>query len=266
MVNSNLENPKVVSRSEWLAARRELLAREKELTRARDAVSAERRRLPWVKVEKEYVFDTPEGRKTLADLFEGRSQLIVYHFMWRRDMDDRCVGCSFLADHIDGANQHLAQHDVSFVACSRASVSELNAYKKRMGWRFDWVSSYENDFNYDYHVSFKPDDLAKGEVFYNYTMSPASIEDLSGISVFYRDKKGDVFHTYSSYARGNEEVLGAYMYLDLTPKGRNENGPNHNLSDWVRHHDRYGQEGFVDATGAFVREAAKPCCHEVQAK
>ena len=257
MVNSNLENPKVVSRSEWLAARRELLAREKELTRARDAVSAERRRLPWVKVEKEYVFGTPEGRKTLADLFEGRSQLIVYHFMWRRDMDDRCVGCSFLADHIDGANQHLAQHDVSFVACSRASVSELNAYKKRMGWRFDWVSSYENDFNYDYHVSFKPDDLAKGEVFYNYTMNPASIEDLSGISVFYRDKNGGVFHTYSSYARGNEEVLGAYMYLDLTPKGRNENGPNHNLSDWVRHHDRYRQEGFVDATGAFVRRGSQ---------
>ena len=196
-------------------------------------MSAERRRLPWVKVEKEYVFGTPEGRKTLDDLFEGRSQLIVYHFMWRRDMDDRCVGCSFLADHIDGANQHLAQHDAWFVACSRASVSELNAYKKRMGWRFDWVSSYENDFNYDYHVSFKPDDLAKGEVFYNYTMSPASIEDLSGISVFYRDKKGGVFHTYSSYARGNEEVLGAYMYLDLTPKGRNENGPNHNLSDSV---------------------------------
>ena len=266
MITSNLENPRIVTRTEWLAARKELLAREKELTRARDAVSAERRGLPWVRVEKEYVFDTQEGKKTLADLFDGRSQLIVYHFMWRRDMDDRCVGCSFLADHIDGANQHLAHHDVSFVVCSRASVSELRAYKKRMGWRFNWVSSYANDFNYDYHVSFKPGDLATGEVFYNYTATPASIEDLSGISVFYKDKNGEVFHTYSSYARGNEEVLGAYMYLDLTPKGRNENGPNHNLSDWVRHHDRYDQGGYVDATGAFVSEEAKPCCHEVQAK
>jgi len=264
VMESNIDHSQIVSRTEWLAARKELLAREKELTRARDAVSAERRRLPWVRVEKEYVFDTEDGKKTLADLFDGRGQLIVYHFMWRRDMDDRCVGCSFLADHIDGPNLHLAHHDVSFVVCSRASVSELKAYKKRMGWRFNWVSSYANDFNYDYHVSFTPDDLAKGEVFYNYTLTPASIEDLSGISVFYKDKNGDVFHTYSSYARGNEEVLGAYMYLDLTPKGRNENGPNHNLSDWVRHHDRYGQGGYVDATGAFVRDEAKPCCHATE--
>ncbi len=162
MMESNIDHPTVVSRSEWLAARKELLAREKELTRARDAVSAQRRRLPWVRVEKEYVFDTDDGKKTLADLFDGRSQLIVYHFMRRRDLDDRCVGCSFLADHIDGPNLHLAQHDVSFVVCSRASVSELKAYKKGMGWRFNWVSSYANNFNYDYHVSFTPGDLGRG--------------------------------------------------------------------------------------------------------
>jgi predicted dithiol-disulfide oxidoreductase (DUF899 family) len=258
---SNIESPKIVSRPEWLAARRELLAQEKELTRARDRVSAQRRALPWVKIDKEYVFDTPGDKKTLSDLFEGRSQLIVYHFMWRRDLDDRCVGCSFLADHIDGANLHLPHNDVTLVVCSRASVSDLEAYKKRMGWKFNWVSSLASDFNYDFHVSFSKDDLARGKVYYNFKMIDASIEDLSGISVFYKDGSGSVFHTYSSYARGNEEVLGAYMYLDLLPKGRNENGPNRGMADWVRHHDRYDARGFVDPTVGFVAEDSKPCCH-----
>ncbi len=262
MTTGNLEHPKVVSRAEWLVFRKELLTKEKALTRARDVLSAERRELPWVEVEKEYVFGTAQGNKTLAELFDGRSQLIVYHFMWRRELNDGCVGCSFLSDHIDGANMHLSQHDVTLVVCSRATLSELVAYKQRMGWRFDWVSSYNSDFNFDYGVSFTPVELAKGEVFYNYRMAPASIEELSGISVFYKDPNGAIFHTYSSYGRGNEEVLGAYMYLDLTPKGRNETGPNHNLSDWVRHHDKYEAGGFVDATGGYIApEKVSSCCH-----
>lgn len=266
MTHSNMEHRTVVSRTEWLAVRKDLLAKEKALTRARDALSAERRQLPWVKVEKEYVFNTPEGNEELADLFDGRSQLIVYHFMWRGELGEGCVGCSFLSDHIDGADLHLSHHDVTFVAISRAPLSDLEAYKKRMGWRFKWVSSHGSNFNFDYHVSLTEEDLAKGEVYYNYEVIPASIEELSGISVFYKDENGDIFHTYSSYGRGNEEVLGAYMYLDLTPKGRNENGPNHNMTDWVRHHDRYGAAGFVDRTGGYIapKEAA-PCCHPAEA-
>ncbi|HEX3472267.1 MAG TPA: thioredoxin family protein [Silvibacterium sp.] len=260
MATSAIERPRVVSEAEWLIARQELLAHEKELTRARDAVSAERRQLPWVRVEKEYVFETADGRKTLAELFDGRSQLIIYHFMWRRDLGEGCVGCSFLSDHIDGANQHLAQHDVSLVAVSRAPLAVLQAFKKRMGWKFQWVSSYESDFNFDYHVSFTPEELATGEVFYNYRMTKASIEELSGISVFYKDAEGNIFHTYSSYGRGNEEVLGAYIYLDLTPLGRNETGPGYNLGDWVRHHDKYGAAGHVDPAGGFIAEEPKSCC------
>jgi predicted dithiol-disulfide oxidoreductase (DUF899 family) len=265
MTSSAIEHPRVVSRAEWLAVREELLAKEKALTRARDVLSAERRELPWVQVDKRYVFNTPDGEKTLSDLFDGRSQLIVYHFMWRRELGEGCVGCSFLADHVDGANLHLAQHDVTFVVISRAPLSQLEAYKKRMGWRFNWVSSQASDFNFDYHVSFSANELATGKVFYNYQMTDASIEELSGISVFYKDADGSIFHTYSSYGRGNEEVLGTYMYLDLTPKGRNETGPNHNLSDWVRHHDRYGAGGFVDATGGYIApENAGSCCHSAE--
>jgi predicted dithiol-disulfide oxidoreductase (DUF899 family) len=250
---------RIVSREEWLAARTAHLPKEKELTRLRDQLSAERRELPWVKVDKSYEFEGPGGKQTLADLFDGRSQLIVYHFMWRRDLDDGCVGCSFLADHIDGANLHLAHHDVTFVVISRAPLPVLQAYRQRMGWRFDWVSSQGSDFNFDYHVSFTKDDLAKGKVYYNYRMTEASIEELSGLSVFHKDANGDIFHTYSSYGRGNEEILGAYMYLDITPKGRNETGPSHNMSDWVRHHDKYDAGGFVDPTGGYRpdRDGAK---------
>jgi predicted dithiol-disulfide oxidoreductase (DUF899 family) len=229
----------IVTRDEWIAARKELLSKEKELTRLFDQLNAERRNLPWVKVEKPYVFETPNGRKTLADLFDGRSQLIVYHFMFGPQMKEGCVGCSFFGDHVDGPNMHISHHDVTFVAISRAPLAQLEAYKKRMGWRFDWVSSNGSDFNYDFHVSFRKEDIAKGKVYYNYEMTDSTIEDLHGISVFCKDENGAIFHTYSSYGRGDERGLGAYMFLDVTPKGRNENGPGFNLTDWVRRHDKY---------------------------
>jgi predicted dithiol-disulfide oxidoreductase (DUF899 family) len=237
-----------VSREEWLAARKAHLKNEKALTRLRDLVAAERRALPWVKVEKQYVFDTAEGKRTLAQLFEGRSQLIVYHFMWRWDLGQGCASCSFFADHVDGANIHLANHDVTFVAISRGQLADLEAYRKRLGWRFKLISSYGSDFNYDYHVSFTKAELARGKIYYNY----ATIEDekylsdeLPGFSVFYKDENGEVFHTYSSYARGGDLLLGAYNFLDLTPKGRNER----EIMDWVKRNDEY--EG----------EAAQTHCH-----
>jgi predicted dithiol-disulfide oxidoreductase (DUF899 family) len=262
MATKSLRISKVVSEAEWLEARKELLQKEKALTRQRDEVNRERRALPWVRVEKTYRFETPAGSKTLAELFDGRSQLIVYHFMWRKDLDNGCVGCSFLSDHLDGANLHLPHNDVTLVAVSRAPLATLEAYKQRMGWSFPWVSSEHNDFNFDYHVSFTKETLAVGKVYYNYELVDASIEELSGISVFYKDESGEIFHTYSSYGRGNEEVLGTYMYLDLVPKGRNENGPNFNLTDWVRHHDKYDDEGgYVDVTGGYVPpKRSGDCC------
>jgi len=232
-------NRATVSREEWTAARRQLLDREKELTKLQEEVNRQRSELPWVKVEKEYVFDTPQGRQTLGDLFAGRSQLIVYHFMFGPGWKAGCLGCSFFADHVDGPNQHISHHDVTFAAVSRADLAEIEAYKKRMGWRFNWVSSAGSDFNYDFHVSFSKDDMAKGKVYYNFEMIDATMEDLHGTSVFVKDESGAIYHTYSSYARGDERGLGAYMFLDLTPKGRNETGPNFNLTDWVRRHDEY---------------------------
>jgi predicted dithiol-disulfide oxidoreductase (DUF899 family) len=233
----------IVSREEWLAARKQHLVREKELTRLRDQLSAERRALPWVKVEKRYLFEGPDGQRTLADLFAGRSQLVVDHFMLGPGWKEGCVGCSFGADHVDGALVHLEHHDVSVVAVSRAPWPEIEAFKRRMGWRFKWVSSYGSDFNYDYHVSFRPEDLAKGKAYYNYELREVGIEELPGTSVFYKDERGEVFHTYSSYARGGDLLCGTYNVLDLTPKGRNETGPSRNLTDWVRHHDRYDDGG-----------------------
>jgi predicted dithiol-disulfide oxidoreductase (DUF899 family) len=233
-----MDQHKVVSREEWTRAREALLAREKELTRLRDQISAERRALPWVKVEKTYVFDTAEGRKTLADLFGGRSQLIVQHFMFAPDWEAGCVGCSFGADHADAAYRHLRHHDVAYVAVARAPLEKLLAYKKRMGWSFDFASSAGSDFNYDFNVSFRKEDLAKGKVSYNYAMIETRMEDLPGDSVFYKNEAGDVFHTYSQFGRGGEEVIGAYMLLDTTPKGRNET-VNGNLMDWVKRHDEY---------------------------
>ena len=231
----------IVSRDEWIVARKQLLNREKELTRLRDRVSAERRGLPWVKVEKPYVFEGPNGQETFADLFAGRSQLIVQHFMMGPDWEEGCVGCSFGADHVDGALVHLMNHDVMFAAISRAPWPRIAAFRKRMGWRFKWVSSFGSDFNYDYHVSFTPEDEARGKVYYNYEMQDFQSDELPGTSVFCKDWAGNIFHTYSSYGRGDELLVGAYNYLDLTPKGRNENGPAGDLTDWVRHHDKYDE-------------------------
>jgi predicted dithiol-disulfide oxidoreductase (DUF899 family) len=232
-----MQRNQVVSREEWLTARRALLAQEKEATHLRDKINAARLALPWVKVDKGYVFDTPSGKRTLADLFEGRSQLIAYHFMLGPDWKAGCPGCSFLADHLDGALPHLEHHDVTLTAVSRAPLDKIAAYKTRMGWRFPWVSSYGSDFNYDYHVSFTPEDLAKERVTYNFTEieTPNANDELPGLSAFARDDSGTVFHTYSSYARGLEELIGTLMILDRAPRGRNET----TTMDFLRRHDEY---------------------------
>jgi predicted dithiol-disulfide oxidoreductase (DUF899 family) len=230
----------VVSREDWLAARKRLLAKEKELTRLRDQLSAERRELPWARVEKDYVFDGPDGRETLADLFDGRSQLLVYHFMLGPGWEQGCPSCSFLSDHIDGANWHLPQRDVTLLAVARAPLAQIEAFKARMGWRFKWLSSYGSDFNYDFHVSFTKDELAKGKVDYNYGLVEGE-DELPGLSAFYKDENGAVFHTYSAYARGLDLLIGAYNYLDLAPKGRDEAALPWTMA-WVRHHDRYDDE------------------------
>jgi len=224
----------IASRDEWLAARKAHLKNEKALTRMRDLVAAERRALPWVKVEKNYVFDTTKGKKTLSDLFGRNSQLIIHHFMWRHDLDQGCASCSLEADHAEGALVHLENHDVSYVRVSRAPLDKLEAYRKRLGWNAKWVSSWGSDFNYDYGVSFTKEELAKGKVNYNYGMVEG-FDELPGLSVFTKDEAGNVFHTYSSYARGNEEVNGVFIYLDITPKGRNEK----EIMDWVKRHDEY---------------------------
>jgi predicted dithiol-disulfide oxidoreductase (DUF899 family) len=233
---------RIVSEHEWLAARTALLAKEKAFTKARDRLSAERRELPRVKVEKNYVFDGPNGKVTLADLFAGRSQLIVYHFMFAPGVPGwpsaGCPMCSFLSDHIDGALPHLEHHDVSLVAVSRAPRASFEPYRKRMGWHFEWVSSNDSDFNRDYHVSFTKEDIADGNTMYNYEAGGKTHDgEAPGISVFYKeDDRGDIFHTYSSYARGGDLLIGTYNYLDLMPKGRNEEGE---LEGWVRRHDEY---------------------------
>lgn len=244
MSTGTVDNPKTVSREEWLVARKKLLTREKQLTRERDAVAAERRQLPWVKVEKNYVFDSPSGKKTLADLFDGKSQLIVYHLMFGPEWKEACPSCSFNMDHTDGALAHLAQRDVSFAAVSRAPWPKIEAFKNRLGWKFNWVSSYGSDFNYDYRVT--PEQLAKGRVEYNFDLVEFSGTEAPGISVFYKDKAGNIFHTYSAYARGSESTMNAYNYLDLVPKGRDENGLRFTMS-WLRHHDRYDSGQLADA-------------------
>ncbi|HEV2478373.1 MAG TPA: thioredoxin family protein [Puia sp.] len=259
-------NP-LVSTDEWLQARRDLLQKEKAFTRMRDQLSAERRALPWVRVEKEYIFDSPHGKKTLADLFAGRTQLLIKHFMMGPGWTEGCVGCSFGSDHLDAARIHLENHDVSVVAISRAPLAEIEAFKRRMGWQFRWVSSYGNDFNYDFHVSFTKEEVEKDEAFYNFERRKLQGgEEASGLSVFYKDENGDVFHTYSAFARGDEDVISTYMLLDMTPKGRNENGPGGNLTHWVRHHDKYQEAGFVDHTGRYHAEEKSDCCHGAEEK
>ena len=232
----NLPRP-VVSQEQWLEARRALLLKEKQATRLRDEINAARLDLPWVKVDKTYVFETPQGTKTLAELFAGRSQLIVYHFMLGPEWEAGCPGCSFLCDHLDGALIHLEHHEVTLTAVSRAPLAKIEVYRRRMGWRFPWVSSAGGDFNHDYHVSFTPEELASGEVFYNFTQVPTAKahDELPGVSAFYKDAHGEVFHTYSSYARGHEELIGTLMILDCAPKGRNETRG----MEWMRRHDEY---------------------------
>jgi predicted dithiol-disulfide oxidoreductase (DUF899 family) len=228
---------KVVSQKKWLAARKALLVKEKKFTHLREQLAQQRRQLPWVKVEKEYIFDGPKGRETLSDLFDEKSQLVVYHFMFGPDWEEGCSHCSFWADHYDGMGVHLNQRDVSFVAVSRAPLAEILPFKKRMGWGFKWVSSFGGDFNYDFHVAFRPEDIEKGAVFYNYETVAMDMTDREGISVFYKDKKGDLFHTYATFARGIDMVNTTYQILDLVPKGRDENPED--PQDWVRYHDRY---------------------------
>ena len=257
---------RIVSRDQWLQERTALLAREKEMTRLRDEMSEARRALPWVKVDKSYVFDTPSGKKSLSDLFEGRSQLIIKHFMLAPGQKEGCVGCSFESDHAEAALVHLLHHDVSYVAVARAPLNEIEAFKTRMGWSFPWVSSFGSDFNYDFNVSFTPAQIADGTAVYNYRAGPLPLEDLSGLSVFYKAEDGTIYHTYSTFGRGAEERLGTYVLLDLTPNGRNENGPSHSLTDWVRHHDRYGADGHVSAVGRWVPdEHGAACCHDTAA-
>ena len=231
-----MEPHKIVSHDEWIAARKAHLADEKAFTRARDALSRKRRDLPWEKVAKNYVFDTPDGKKTLADLFGGKSQLIVYHFMLGPDWEQGCPSCSLLADHFDGAVVHLAQRDVGFVVVSRAPLAQIEKFKRRMGWNFKWVSSFGSDFNYDYQVAFKPEDMASGQVYYNYRKTKAMSPELVGVSVFFKDETGAIYHTYSAYSRGVDILNGAYNYIDLTPKGRDEGERN---QFWVRRHDEY---------------------------
>jgi len=240
---NNVENPRIVSRAEWLVARRKHLAREKEITRLHDQLVAERRELPWMKVEKVYRFDGPGGPLALGDLFAGRSQLIVYHFMFGPDWEQGCKSCSFLMDHVEGARMHFEHHDVTFVAISRAPLEKIEAFRRRMGWPFPWVSSFGSDFNFDYGVSFTAEQLAKGPVPYNYSTTEYGLDELPGASVFFRDESGTVFQTYSAYARGLDILLGAHNFLDLTPKGRNEKTG----MDWVRHHDRYADHADAEA-------------------
>ena len=254
-----MEAHKIVSHDEWTAARKAYLAEEKAFTRARDALNKKRRELPWEKVEKNYVFDGPNGKETLADLFGGKSQLIVYHFMLGPDWDAGCPSCSLLADHFDGAVIHLAQRDVSFVVISRAPLAQIEKFKQRMGWHFKWVSSFGSDFNHDYQVSASPEEKASGKVMYNYEITSFPSEERPGASVFYKNEAGEIFHTYSTYGRGLDMLIGAYNFLDLAPKGRDEEGLAYGMA-WVRHHDRY-QGAAVDPKAKYQEpKASASCC------
>jgi predicted dithiol-disulfide oxidoreductase (DUF899 family) len=238
-----MQTNQIVSRDEWLAAQQAHLAREKQYTHLRDALNTERQALPWVKVDKQYVFETPDGQKSLSSLFGNCSQLVVYHFMFGPEWKAGCTGCSFLADHLDGTLPHLEHHDVSLIAVSRAPLAKIMEYKTRMGWQFPWVSSFGSDFNRDHQVSFTKDELETGRVYYNFAdMDSAKANDeLPGLSAFFKNKNGEIYHTHSSYARGAEEIIGTFMILDRAPLGRNES----KIMDWVRRHDEY--EDTVEA-------------------
>jgi predicted dithiol-disulfide oxidoreductase (DUF899 family) len=237
----------IVTRAQWTTARQALLTREKELTQLHDRLAEARRALPWVRIEKDYVFDSPDGTRRLADLFEGRSQLLVQHFMFAPGWDQGCKSCSFMADHIEGARPHLAQRDVTLAVVSRAPLAQIERFRQRMGWRFSWVSSCGTDFNPDFGVGFSAADLARGRVHYNYREQAFPQEEAPGISAFFKDATGTVFHTYSTYGRGVELMMGAYSLMDIAPRGRDEDGLGHPM-EWIRHHDRY--EPKPTATGA----------------
>jgi predicted dithiol-disulfide oxidoreductase (DUF899 family) len=254
-----METHKIVSRDEWIAARKAYLTEEKAFTRARDALSKKRRELPWVKVDKNYVFDGPDGKQSLAVLFGGKGQLIVCHFMLGPGWEAGCPSCSLLADHFDGAVIHLAQRDVTFAVVSRAPLAEIEKFKRRMGWQFKWVSSFGNDFNFDYHVSATPEEKASGKALYNYDVTEFPSDERPGASVFFKNAAGDIFHTYSTYGRGLDILIGAYNFLDLAPKGRDEEGLAYGMA-WVRHHDRY-EGAVVDRKAAYQQpKNADSCC------
>ncbi len=257
--------PPIVSRDEWVEVRKAHLAKEKENTRQRDELARQRRELPWVKVDETYVFDAPLGKVTLADLFGAHSQLLIYHFMFGPDWAEGCPSCSFICDHINGATVHLAARDVSLVMVSRAPLPKIEEFKKRMGWHFPWVSSQGNSFNHDFHVYFTPEEKAMGKVNYNYTMQSFPSEEAPGASVFYKDSKsGEVFHTYSTFGRGLDAMMGTYVLLDLVPKGRDEDQLPFAMQ-WVRHHDRYQGGGFADLDKPYwpkiaAVEGLSSCC------
>ncbi len=275
MTTTTLERPRIATPAEWLAARKALLKKEKELTRQKDALSAERRALPWVRVDKNYIFDAPGGKKSLADLFDGRSQLAVYHFMFGPDWAEGCPSCSMVADGFDAAAVHLAQRDVSFAAISRARLPQIEVFKQRMGWRFPWVSSHDASFNRDFRVTFTKEELAAGKC-YNFGTSGFPGQEAPGLSSFAMDASGTVYHTYSSFGRGVEELLGVYAFLDRSPMGRHEEGLPFPMA-WVRHHDRYADGHLADADRPYwpafdmedpgpvkrpaVAKADSSCCH-----
>ena len=241
-----MESPKIVSQEDWLKARRELLKKEKDLSKARDELTSERQKLPWVKIEKDYFFDGPKGKVGLGEIFEGKSQLIVYHFMFEEDWDEGCKSCSFLADHYEPAIIHLANRDVSMITISKAPYEKIEAFKKRMNWKFNWLSSQNSNFNRDFHVSFTDDEMKNGKGFYNFEEGQVFItKEAPGISVFVKDNDGKIYHTYSAYARGLENFITAYHLLDIVPKGRDEDSFSYGM-EWLRHKDRYGGETFID--------------------
>lgn len=265
---SPIQNQKKVSHDEWIAARKEFLKKEKEFTRRRDELSRLRRALPWEKVEKSYEFQSPTGMVSLSDLFGGRSQLVIYHFMLGPGWKEGCPSCSYISDHFDGMTIHLANRDVTLAVVSRAPISEIEAFKHRMGWKFRWLSSNASDFNFDYQVSLKPEEAGEKQVYYNYEMMEFPAEERPGLSVFAKDASGAIFHTYSTYARGLDILVGAYNFLDLVPKGRDEAGLKHTMA-WVRHHDKYGEGYVVDANKGYVQPevvnietSGGKCCHD----
>ena len=237
VTDESLRSHRVVSRQQWLDERAAFLKKEKAFSRQREQLAAERRALPWMKIDKRYVFDGPKGQQTLAELFEAQRQLVVYHFMFKPEAEAGCAHCSFWADHYSSLPIHLEHRDTGFVVISRAPLDKIETFRKRMGWTFRWVSSGNTDFNYDFQASFTPSQMQAGTVFYNYVNGPAMAADREGISVFYKNDAGEILHTYSCYARGIDMVNGTYQFLDLTPKGRDE-APGA-AQNWVKYHDRY---------------------------